>query len=81
MEVYNGHICVTVAELTDSVSGEQIMSRENYDVLVRRKRLNILRPGKGLDSYALIEWASLPLRFKERYIAKYGDPERIIMEK
>ena len=72
---------MTVAELTDSVSGEQIMSRENYDVLVRRKRLNILRPGKGLDSYALIEWASLPLRFKERYIAKYGDPERIIMEK
>ena len=81
MEVYNGHICVTVTELTDNTGGVQVLSYDNYKKLCIRKRLNILRPGKGLDSYALIEWASLPLRFKERYIAKYGDPERIIMEK
>ena len=79
MEVYNGHICVTVAELIDSVD-ERIMSRENYDILVRRKRLRVLRPGKGLGNPALVEWASIPERFKTKYVAKYGDPDRIIME-
>lgn len=72
---------MTVVELTDGGQGERIMSRKNYDALVMRKRLNILRPGKGLDSYALIEWTSIPERFKEKYIAKYGDPEQKIMEK
>ena len=74
---------MTVAELTDTSGNGAVMSNAAYKSLSRpdRKRINILRPGKGLDSYALIEWASLPLRFKERYIAKYGDPERIIMEK
>ena len=74
---------MTVAELTDTSGNGAVMSKAAYKSLSRpdRKRINIIRPGKGLDSYALIEWASLPLRFKERYIAKYGDPERIIMEK
>ena len=74
---------MTVAELTDTSGNGAVMSKAAYKSLSRpdRKRINIIRPGKGLDSYALIEWASLPLRFKERYIVKYGDPERIIMEK
>lgn len=81
MEVYQGHICVTVAELTDNSDGLQVLSYDNYKKLCRRKRLIVLRPGKGMASYALIEWASIPARFKQKYIAKYGDPERIIMEK
>lgn len=80
MEVYNGHICVTVAELTDSSETERIMTRKNYDALVNRKRLRVLRPGKGLGHPALVEWASIPERFKTKYVAKYGDPDRIIME-
>ena len=57
------------------------MTRANYDKLASRKRLNVFRPGKGMGSYALIDWASLPERFKKKYIAKYGDPEQKIMEK
>ena len=46
-----------------------------------RKRLVVLRPGKGLDSYALIDWMSIPERFKKKYIARYGDPEKLAMDK
>lgn len=56
------------------------MSLAAYRHLVRRSSINILRPGKGLGSYALIEYSSLPLRFRERFEAKYGDPE-IIMKR
>ena len=82
MEIYNGKICVTVAELTDDSDGMQIMSMAAYKSLTRpdRRRLIIVRPGKGLDSYALIDWQTLPERFKEKYIIKYGNPEDKIRE-
>lgn len=73
-------VAVTVEELTRSSDGEAIMSRGNYNNLVARSRINVLRPGKGAGSYALIEYASLPQRFKDRWVAKYGDPEDIMME-
>ncbi|MGM9774470.1 MAG: kinase [Candidatus Egerieousia sp.] len=73
MEVFKGNICVTVAELTDTTTGEAVMSRSNYDILVYRRRLLVARAGKGMDNHALIDWQSLPERFKSRYIAKYGD--------
>ena len=43
-------------ELTRSDDGEAVMSRSAYDHLVTRGRVNVLRPGKGLGSYALIEY-------------------------
>ena len=46
-------------ELTRSDDGEAVMSRSAYDHLVTRGRVNVLRPGKGLGSYALIEYLSL----------------------
>lgn len=82
MEIYNGHICVTVAELTDENNGEAVMSYAAYKSLTRpeRRRLLIVRPGKGLDSYALIDWETLPERFKQKYIAKYGDQAKKLRE-
>lgn len=80
MEFYGKIIAVTVQDLTRADDGEAVMTQENYKKLVLRGRLNVLRQGKGLGSYALIEYASLPLRFRERFEAKYGDPE-IIMKR
>ncbi len=54
------------------------MSCNNYKQLAFRGQISILRPGKGLDHCALVEFASLPARFKAKFIAKYGDPEKII---
>lgn len=50
-----------------------IMSVPNYKKLAARKEINVVRQGKGLGSYALIETATMPLRFQERIKLKYGD--------
>lgn len=65
-------------DLTRSDDGKAIMSMNNYRNLVRRKQVNILRPGKGLGSCALIEYSSLPERFRRRFESKYGDPEVLL---
>ena len=80
MEFYGKIIAVTVQDLTRSDDGEAVMTQENYKKLVLRGRLNVLRQGKGLGSYALIEYRSLPQRFRERFEAKYGDPEIIMKQ-
>ncbi len=76
MEYFGNIIAVTVDELTGGES--PVISPGNYSTLQKRGRLNILRRGGGLGICALIEYASLPERFKERFEAKYGNPESII---
>ena len=74
MNVYNHTITVTVQQLTDASSGEAVMSYACYKMLAYRKSITVLRPGKGLDHCALVDYDSLPSRFKQRFIAIYGDP-------
>ena len=50
-----------------------ILSVPNYKKLAAKKEINVVRPGKGLGSYALVETATMPLRFQERIKLKYGD--------
>lgn len=50
-----------------------IMSAANYKKLAASKEINVVRPGKGLGCYALVEIATMPLRFQERIKLKYGD--------
>ena len=56
-----------------------IMSVPNYKKLAARKEINVVRPGKGLGSYALVEIATMPLRFQERIKLKYGDMKEDII--
>ena len=81
MELLGKAIAVTVAELTRSDDGAAVMAYEAYRSLARRNSLVILRPGKGLAHPALIDWNSLPMRFKEAWIEKYGDPNELRKEK
>ena len=78
MELYRNILAVTVEELTSDIDGDAVMSYANYQKLSTRKAFNLLRTARGLGHYALIEFASLPARFKAKFIAKYGDPEKII---
>lgn len=79
MEYLGNIIAVTVDELTRATDGAPVMTYANYKNLSsRRPVLNILRQGKGLDHHALIEYESLPTRFKEKFVAKYGDPEDML---
>ena len=50
-----------------------ILSVPNYKKLAAKKEINVVRPGKGLGGYALVEIATMPLRFQERIKLKYGD--------
>lgn len=56
-----------------------IMSVSNYKKLAARKEINVVRQGKGLGSYALIEIATMPLRFQERIKLKYGEMKEDIL--
>lgn len=78
MEYYGNIIAVTVDELTGGDGCDIIMSRSNYRQLQQRGRINVLRSGRGYGSYALIEYASLPERFKTRFVAKYGNPDELM---
>ena len=78
MEYYGNIIAVTVDELTGGDGCDAIMSRDNYRNLQQRGRINVLRSGRGYGSYALIEYASLPERFKTRFVAKYGNPDELM---
>lgn len=87
MEWYNKSLAVTFRELTESnpeaigdVSGLSVMSVSNYKKIARLNRINVLRPGKGLDHSALIEFESLPARFRDRFKKIWGDPYTILKE-
>lgn len=78
MEYYGDIMAVTVNDLTRSDDGEAVLTYENYHKLQVRGRIEVLRPGKGLGSYALISYASLPKRFRDRFEMKYGDPALLV---
>lgn len=80
MECIGNKIVVTVDELTSQEGGEQVMTYSNYHKMVVRKNITVVRPGKGLDHPALIDYSSLPSRFRAKFIAKYGDPETMLRE-
>ena len=50
-----------------------IMSIPNYKTLAAKEKINVVRSGRGLGGYVLVEIATMPLRFQERIKLKYGD--------
>ena len=57
-----------------------IMSEPNYKQLKKRGQINVVRAGKGLGNYALVEVATLPVRFREHIKEKYGDMEQNVLK-
>lgn len=50
-----------------------IMSIPNYKKLAAKEKIKVVRSGRGLGGYVLVEIATMPLRFQERIKLKYGD--------
>nr|WP_320037151.1 hypothetical protein [uncultured Bacteroides sp.] len=80
MEYFNNILCISQVDLIRNDAGEDqpsdaIMSESNYKKLASgnhsREKINVVRPGKGLGCYALVEVASLPERFLQKVNAKY----------
>lgn len=74
MEIYNGIIGIDLNDLTRHDDGEAVMTGSCFKKLSARDKIRILRRGGGLGTYALVEYATLPERYKQRFVAKYGDP-------
>ncbi len=79
MELFQGKIAVTVEELTGGEGDNVVMSMDNYKKLAARKKITVLRRGCNCTP-ALIEWDSLPTRFKEAFREKWGDPEKMMRD-
>lgn len=81
MEYYNKIVCVTYDELINCKDGESVINRNTLDSLLRRKPYLRVQRGGGLESYALIDYYSLPERYRLRFEDKYGDPVELIKER
>lgn len=75
MEMYEGKICVSFDDLVPGV-----LSKSNYDYHVRRGNINVMRQGKGLGNYALVEYDSLPERFRLRFERLHGGHPSSLIE-
>lgn len=71
MVLINNVKCVTYPELV----GSGLLSKPNYDKLVRAKKLRVVRQGKGAGNCALIEYNSMPERIIDKYNDLYPDAE------
>ena len=57
-----------------------IMSIPNYKKLAAKEKINVVRSGRGLGGYVLVEIATMPLRFQERIKLKYGDMKEDVIK-
>ncbi len=75
MEYFGNTLCISARELVDS----SVMTQGNYSKLAQRGRINVVRPGKGLGSYALVAVDSLPSKYKAKVEELYpnGDQTRL----
>ena len=85
MEYFNKIVCVTVQELTSSENGEPVISLWTLYSLIRRGKAQRVNRGGGLDNYALIDYLSLPERYRIRFEQKVwgsgGVNQREVYEK
>ena len=76
MEYYNRTLCVTYAELTGG--DNPIIRRSTLLSNVQRGNIQNVRQGKGEGNYALYVYASLPMKYRMMFEAKYGKPADVL---
>lgn len=67
-EYFDNKLCVSAGELIGA-----IMSKSCYDKQQQRGKIKVIRRA-CYDTPALIEFASLPVKYKNEYVRVYGDP-------
>lgn len=77
METYNGIICIMGSELIKSESNPGgVMSLSYYTNLVSENKINRVRRASK-DTPALIEYDSLPIKYRQAWEALHGDPNEV----
>ncbi|MGQ1889160.1 hypothetical protein ACT29H_01835 [Thermophagus sp. OGC60D27] len=72
LEYHNNILCIEGGWL----HREGIMSKSNYDSLIARGRMKVVRKGGGPGRPALIQYDSVPDRFRVVIEARIGDPRK-----
>lgn len=73
MEYYNGILCISGTKLIRSESNpEGLMAEGTLKSLSYRRRLNVIRSGGGEGRPALIEFASLPQKYRKAAKEAFG---------
>ena len=70
MEYYNKILCVSFGELTAG-----IITRNTLRSNITRKNIECVRRGGGEGCEALYAWESIPAKYKQLFVERYGDPE------
>ena len=78
MEYYNKLLCVTYDELTGGVL--PVMKAGTLRQNVCRCNIMCARRGGGEGTTALYVWSSIPEKYRRRFVAVYGDPEKKMRE-
>lgn len=79
MELFGKIVAITFEDLTRCDDGPAIMTPSCYDKLVTRESVVILqRACRGKK--ALVDYSSLPERFRTAFVAKYGDPTELLKD-
>lgn len=75
METYNGIVCISRSALIISPDNPNgLLTRGNYDYYQGKGRLRIIRNGGGEGNSTLIDFDSLPQKYKKLAIERFGDP-------
>lgn len=75
MEYYNNILCVTYEDLG------AIKDYETIKKTIIRGRCTVVRSGYGRDTYALIQYSSLPDKWRAAFEAVVGDPAEVLRER
>lgn len=76
MEYFDNILCIDGAEMIVSeVNPDGLMPSGTYKSLVTRRQIRVLRRG-GNGRTALVEYASLPYKYRKLYEGRFGKPER-----
>ena len=76
MEYYNRTLCVTFEELTNGDS--PIIKADTLRQNMKRGNIQCARQGQGEGNYALYVYASLPMKYRLMFEAKYGKPADVL---
>ena len=75
MEYFKDILCISSKELIKEKNPLGLISQSNYDQYVNRKRIKVLRAGKGEGNYALIQFDTLPPKYQALAKERFGNPE------
>ena len=73
-EIYQNTLTIPARALYEELD---VMSKSNYDKQCRIGRINRVRTARGLDNHALVEFDSIPERFRVQIVKKLGYPPKM----